>query len=499
MRDFLLKRPMLLSALCASAVSVIGLYAEKALFIFCIGILIFLFVIIYKRVRSELIFALLVIFAVALSTLFSVKRVESLKRFDNCSCSGEFIVVEEPVNHGDFYTASLEAVKSDCLSKGTKVNIVYYDGEMEFSQRINANVTLSTFEDYKLKFSFYSNGVFLDGRVNDFEYTGENDIVLNAVGRVREYIKNNIFEFYGKSEAATMLALLTGDRSYFTDRFYSNVKSAGVAHVMVVSGMHLSVIVSLFLYLINKLVYNRYLKALVVVAVTFAVMIVCGFTMSIQRAGFTYLFLALSLLLNRESTPENTLGCAVCTVLIINPYAIMNVAFQLSVLSTFAILAVAIPITEYVKESKIIKNELLLSLFSSIVISLSALIFTAPVTTYIFGYVSNVSLITNLLISTAATLALILCILGFLLPFAKTVLFGAGSVIVNYINAVINYFGSLSFATTQTDKKVTVYMIVVIIAILWTLVACKNYKDMLKLKEIRLKKYKEGGGKVKWQ
>ncbi len=499
MRDFLLKRPMLLSALGASAVSVIGIYAEKVLFIICTLILIFLFVFIYRRLKSELIFSLLVIFAVALSTLFSVEYADSLQKFDNCSCSGEFIVVEEPVNHGDFYSTTLETVKSDALKSGTELNVVYYEGDMEFSQRVRAEISLKTLEDYDLKFSFYSNRIFLKGRVNSIEDTGNKDAVLSAVGKVRTYIKDNIFKFYGKKEAATMLALLTGDRSYFTERFYSNVKSAGVAHVMVVSGMHLSVIVSLFLYLTNRWFYNRHLKAFIVVFVTLAVMIVCGFTMSIQRAGITYLFLALSLILNRENTPENTLGCAVCTVIIINPFAIMNVAFQLSVLSTFAILAVAIPVTEYVKEKGIIKNELLHGLFSGVLISLSALIFTAPVTTYIFGYISNVSVITNLLISFAATLALILCILGFLLPFVSSLLFGVSSVIVNYINAVINYFGSLPFAITKTDKIVTAFTVVSIIAILWGLVACKNRKDMLKLKEIRLKKYKEGGGKVKWR
>ena len=150
---------------------------------------------------------------------------------------------------------------------------------------------------------------------------------------------------------------LTGDKSYFTDTFYSNVKSAGVAHVMVVSGMHLSIIIALALYFANKLFYNPYFKALVICIVTLAVMAVCGFTMSIMRAGVTYLLMALALVLGRENTPENTLGAAVSIILLCNPLAIRSVAFQLSVLSTFAILVVAIPVIDTLREQKIIKNK----------------------------------------------------------------------------------------------------------------------------------------------
>ena len=497
MGDFLIKRPMLLAALLASAISIVGIYIESALFLIFVLLPIVFFILVYKKAKGEIIVCFAVVFAVVLSLVFTTRSVTELEKFDGCDCAGEFVVLEEPVNHGDYYSVNIETIYSETLKSGTKLNAVFYKGELEVSQKIKANIFVEGMKNYKLKYSFYSSGIYLKGRIKSFEYIGEREFVLHKLDGFKNYIKETIFEFYGKRESATMLALLSGDRSYFSNQFYANVKNSGVAHVMVVSGMHLSIIVSLFLYLINKVLYNRYLKAVVIFAATLLVAAVCGFTMSILRAGITYLFLALSLVLKRENTPENTLGCAVCTVLIMNPFAIMNVAFQLSVLSTFAILVVAVPISLYIEERKLIKNRFILTIIVAVITSLSALIFTAPTTTYIFGYISNVSVITNLLITFAVTFGLILCILGLLIPFLRPILFGLSNLAISYINWVIDYFGNLSFSTTDTSKIVSLFMVVVIIAILWILVACKKHKDVLKLKEIRAKKHKERGVKGK--
>ena len=494
MVDYLIKRPMLLCAVFASVISVISLYSETALFVISLLLVGVIFFMIYKRVRGELIFAFILILAVSVSAVISFAQADKKQKSVGRFCEGEFIVVEQPTYHGTFYAVTLETLESDVLGKGDKVSVTYDNGSMEYAQRIKAGISLSEINE-KYKKSYYAESVYVGGYVKYFEYTGKQDGVLAVVSDVRNYIKDKIFGDYKSSEAATMLALVTGDRTYFSDEFYSNVKSAGVAHVMVVSGMHLSIIVSLFLFLCNKFIYNRYLKAVVIFAVTIGVMAVCGFTMSILRAGLTYIFMALGLILNRENTSENTLGFAVTVILLFNPFAIFSVAFQLSVLSTFAILAVATPIIETVCKRRFWGNFIVAPLFSSVVVSVSALLFTAPIAVYTFGYISNVSIVTNLLIGTATSVALVLCILGLCLPFLQNILFILSEAVVRYINAVINYFGALSFATTSLPEWTAFLLFAIIIGVLCVLLACKKRNDMLKLKEIRAKKIKEGGKK----
>ncbi len=493
MLKFLKERPMLLAAIVTSVISVVALYSEVALFILALVILGIIFYLIYKRICGELIIAAILVLAVTVSGYLTIGKVKTFESYNNVLVSGEFVVAEKPQNHGEYYSVVLETINSDTLTKGEKLRVNYYSENLEFSTKIKATVSLSEIKGKSYRNSNYSQGVFIKGYIKNCEHTGEVDYILSAVGSVRKYIKNKIFKNYKGEEAATVMALVAGDKAYFTDEFYGNVKSAGVAHVMVVSGMHLSIIVSMFLYIINKFFYNRFLKALIIVFVTISVMAICGFTMSILRAGITYFLVALALILNRENTSENTLGLAVCLIYLANPFAIFSVAFQLSVLSTFAILVVSIPIINFLSEREIIRNKMLLSVISSTIVSVSTLIFTAPITIYFFGYISCVSIITNLLISTATSGAMIFCILGFCFPFLAVPLFKISELLVTYINAVINYFGALDFATVDTPKFIIIIPILLIIVILLGLVACKLRYDMVKLKEMEIKHIAEGG------
>jgi ComEC/Rec2-related protein len=495
--DFLKKRPMLLCAIVASALSVMGIYSETALLYFCPLLLFAIFMMFYNSVKGEIILAFILVLAVGVSTLFSLKSVKQANLLDNLTCTGEFVVVEQPENHGDYYSTTLQTINCGDLKKNSKIAVTFSSGEMHLGEYLNAKVKLSSLQESSAKYSYYSNNILLRGYVKSHKSLEKSDFVLKTLGNIRSYIKESIFEIYGNPEAATMVALLTGNKGYFTNDFYANVKSAGVAHVMVVSGMHLSVIVALALYLTKKLFYNRYFKALLILFVTLSVMAVCGFTMSIMRAGITYIIMALALIIGRENTPENTLGAAVSLILLFDPFAIKNVAFLLSVLSTFAILVVALPASEYITQN-ILKKPFFAPIVSSVLISFSALVFTSPITIYVFGYVSNVSVITNLLTSLAVSVAMYLCILGFLIPFLKPLLFFLSSMVVKYINFVINYFGELPFATINTPKWLAFVMVGVIVLILWLLIACKEKQNVLLLREMRFKKYVERG-KIKWQ
>ncbi len=493
MLRFLKDRPMLFSPIIVSVISVVALYSEMALFVLALTILGTIFYLIYKRTRGELIFAALLVLAVTVSGYLSAGKAKTFESYNNNLIDGVFVVTGEPQNHGEYYSAVLETIESDSLNKGEKIQVSYNSENLKYSEKIKANISLSGIEGKLYKNNNYSQGIFLKGYIKNLEHKGENDAVLSVVGNIRKYIKNVVFKNYKADEASTIMALVAGDKSYFTEEFYNNVKCAGVAHIMVVSGMHLSIIISMFLYIINKFLYNRYLKALIIVFATISVMAICGFTMSILRAGITYFLMALALVLNRENTSENTLGLAVCLIYLANPFAIFSLSFQLSVLSTFAILVVSIPVIEYLREHKIIKNKILLAVTSSVIVSISALLFTAPITIYNFGYISTVSVITNLLISEITSFAIIFCILGFIFSFLAVPFFKISELIVTYINTVINYFGTLPFATVNTPKFTIIIPILLIIVVLLALVACKLRYDMVKLKEMEIKRSVEGG------
>ncbi len=488
MRDFLVKRPMLLSAVFSGVISVFTFSHEKALFIICIILSAIVFLMIFLKIKTQIVFSFVVILAVCVSLYFHNYEIVQTEYYTDTVCNGEYIVIDEPIYYEDYYVVTVETVKSQTLKKGSKIRLTYSKENLEFAQNFRADIHIKSLAGSKYTKDNYSKNIYVKGNAQNIVPLDKYDFVLRTVGNLRDYIKTEILDGFRIREASTVLALLTGDKSYFTNEFYDNVKSAGVAHVMVVSGIHLAVIVSIFLFVCDRFFYNRFLKAFIIFITVVLISAVCGFTMSIMRAGVTYILIAISLLLNRQNTPENTLGAAVTLIMFCNPFAIFSIAFQLSVLSTFGILVIAIPIINYIRRKDIIRNKIILTLLSSILISLSALILTAPVTVYNFGYISNVSIITNLLISNAVTIAITLCILGIMFPFLSGVFFTLSGLVVKYINYIINYFGALPFAITELPKSVTIIAVGLVIIVFWILLACKKRNNMIKLKEIQSKR-----------
>ena len=102
-------------------------------------------------------------------------------------------------------------------------------------------------------------------------------------------------------------------------------------------------------------------------------------------------------------------------------------------------------------------------------VTLSALIFTFPLTVYYFGGVSTVTLISNLLIGQAVTAALTLAAVSVPIEFIlgssylSNGLFFFCDLITRYFNAIINYFGSLPWSYLEVNRTVTIICYLAII------------------------------------
>lgn len=501
MIDYLSKRPMIISAIGCCIISVCGFYSVIALFLAAVVFTLFLSVAIIKR-KNSMVIAMGLILLVAISCFLAILKMENLNSFSNSKISATAVVCENTYKSANIYRSEIEVINSPEIKKGTRLYVWHNPQNFKTGEIIKAEIKLSKIsEDYKD--SNYSNGIFLSGNIISFERTGDTDPVLSAVDKVRKYIKDTLFENMDYESAATMCALTFGDRDYFTHEFYGNVKGAGVAHVMVVSGMHLSILVSMVLKCIEKIVYNPKLRALIMLMVVIALTALCGFTMSILRAGVTYIIMAIGLLLGKPYSGDNALGCAVTLILIFSPFAIFSVAFQLSALSTFGILAVGIPVCRYIESRKLLKNKAIKYIAESVIICFSSLLSTLPVTINIFGYISTVSVISNLLISYPVTVSLGLAVAGLMInllfAFPANFLLFCADKIVKYINGVINMLGSQPFSAVRLPKWTIFISEVLIITVFCILFACKKRIDMLKLKTMNEKIIKERGKRQKWQ
>lgn len=503
MKEYLLKRPMLMGAVFCVIISVTGYYSKTAVIAAGILYTVMIGVMIAGRIKPQILFSLILCFIMLVSTVVCLNREERLSKNDGMRYTAKAVVCSIEYSNPGYNCAVMQINDPDALADKAKVICFYEPVPLSIGQTVTADFKFSS-NDSEYRASNISENIFLSANVSDIRIIeGRNDFVLSAIGKIRDYIRETLFSNMGYEEASTMCALVFGDRTYFTDEFYNNVKAAGVSHVMVVSGMHLSVLVLFVLKITERLFYNRFVRAFTMIAVVIVLTAVCGFTMSILRAGITYVLAAFALLLKRDSDPANTLGGAVVIILTFSPFAVFSIAFQLSVLSTFGILAVSVPVTRYFDSRRLIKPKCLRILFSSVSVTLSAMVMTLPVTIYIFGYVSTVSVVANILISYAVTLALSITVTALAanlkFPFLSLPLLSLSEIIVSYINRVINVLGSLDFSVIELPRQAAFGAFVFIIIIFYLMLACKKRIDMIKLKEMRNKVEKEGGKRLKWQ
>lgn len=488
---------MMISAVGCTISAVCGYYFKSVLFL-CLVLSIFVGIWCLKKRNTTAITVMILIVVMNISTAYEWWQINSLERIENTTKTAELCFEKTDYQKNNYCISQFEVIDGD-IPKGTRLSLSHTPFYCETGEIIKAQVKLERVSD-SYRVSEFSDGIYLSGKIEAFSRTEHKDEVLGAVEGLRSYIRKWLFSNMSYESAATVSALVFGDKSYFSDEFNENVRASGVAHVMVVSGMHLSVIVTMILNITERFVYNSKLKAAIMLLTVLVLSAICGFTKSILRAGFTYVVMALGILLKRSYTSENALGTAVSIILISSPFVIFNVSFQLSVLSTFGILAVALPINRYFKGR--IKGVLKRTMDTA-VLSLSAMLMTLPVAIYVFGEVSVVGVITNLLIgvptSFCLTVAVIALVLSPLLPFASSVLLDICDIAVRYVNDVINFMGSLEFSTVTVGKWAVVLSVILIILILCSMLACKVRKDMLKLEEMNRKIISERGSKSKWQ
>ncbi len=218
--------------------------------------------------------------------------------------------------------------------------------------------------------------------------------------RWRIALTDRIDTLFPGDTAGFAKALLLGDTDgidYETDTAF---KLSGIRHVIAVSGLHVSILFSLVYFFAGR---RKWLTALIGLPVLLLFAAVAGFSPSITRACIMHSLTVVALLIGKEYDPPSALSFAVLLMLLINPWTVTDVGFQLSVGCLAGIFLFATPIQRWLMEKKRLgrfygwKRKAADWFSVSVSISLSANVFTTVLSACYFGTVSLVSLLTNLL------------------------------------------------------------------------------------------------------
>ena len=279
---------------------------------------------------------------------------------------------------------------------------------------------------------------------------------------VPKALKDRVAAAFPEEAAPLVTALLTGDRSGLSDGDYAALRRSGLAHVIAVSGLHVSFLAGLASALLGA---RRRRTAVCTIALLVCFAAVVGNTPSVLRAVFMQSMLLLAPLLGREEDKPTSLCAVLMLLLLQNPYAAASVSLQLSFAAVAGIYLFSGPLTErwtarlparpkgfWAKTGCLAARFVL----SSLAVSLGAIAFTTPLTAWHFQSVSLVGPLANLLCLWAVSLAflggLAAAVLGVFLPGPAALLALPAALPALYVQRMADALAALPFAALSTQS-----------------------------------------------
>ncbi len=166
--------------------------------------------------------------------------------------------------------------------------------------------------------------------------------------RIHESIIRKIHELWAPEQAMLMDAMVLGEESFLRNSTRTEFQRSGTYHLLVVSGMNLSILAFAIFWLLRRLRFDPAWAAVTTVGVTFAYAFVVGVGPPVWRAALMLAIYLGARLLYRDRNMLNAIGAAAVGVLIANPKALFGASFQLTFLAVFIIGAIGAPLLERV-------------------------------------------------------------------------------------------------------------------------------------------------------
>ena len=366
-----------------------------------------------------------------------------VEKYDNVSGTIVATMTDAPQKSYDYYSYRFNAHSIDNK-----------ECDFDFVVTHNKLLSIEPFDKIKIKadlikadsVSWVSKGYFIKA---DFGY-GEPYFTVKScdekpwyydVLKLREKFSDMLLYELNDDAYSLCGALLIGDKGPLGAQRIEDFRKAGASHFIVVSGLHFSILTSVWFLLAKKFYKLRFLFLSIAAAFVVLYMFITGFTPSVMRSSVMMFIYGLSLLISRESYGGNSLGfAAIFVVSFYGPYSAGDVGLILSFASTYAIIKLS-PLLYacvskklgfcYDSKSPWLKKKLtiLVSYFIRLLcVNICAFAAALPLSIIFFGSVSLISILSSFVLAIPVMLLMYLLVvfclvyfvplLAFLLPLA---------------------------------------------------------------------------------
>lgn len=279
---------------------------------------------------------------------------------------------------------------------------------------------------------------------------------------VRKYLLDVSVQ-YSPANGDVLYALMTGDRNVLSTEKENYFKSAGIIHLLAVSGLHVGFVVVVLAFILKRFRLHPLIEGGIMLVPLIFYAYICSFTPSVIRAIVMVACTYVTRALFSKYDLLSSLSWAVMVILLISPFNLFDVGFQLSVLSVYGIATVRPPVYRWVSKRKLPK--ILKYIVNSLTVSLSCSIATFFTLQLNYGYAPVLGIILNLIVIPLITVVFVISWVGMLPWLFHYVLFLTDWALEAVVH-MAQWAANLSFATVS----VSAIAVTTVVTALWLFV-----------------------------
>lgn len=369
------------------------------------------------------------------------------------------------------------------LSKSESMPALEYGSVIAFRKPLQHISNAGNPGSFNYKAYAERQGIFYQAFLKDHEYEvlayRNANAFLSITFNTRDWVLRQIIRYIpDPAENGVAQALLIGYRGDLDKALVEQYANTGVVHIIAISGMHLGMIYGLLIFLLQPLGQKRSMivvRLAIMLGSIWIFTLLTGAAPSITRAAIMFTMVSAGQALHKNASIYNSLAAAAILLLIINPYSLWDVGFQLSFSAVLSIAVFYQPIQKWWSP----KNILVKKVWQLIAVTIAAQILTMPMAVYHFHQFPLYFLLSNLVAVPLSGFALyaLLALLGLSWWPAAAVLAGwvAGTAI-RWLNTFILWVNELPF-TTLSHIQISIPQALLLYATLFSLCWWWFYKS----------------------
>jgi len=345
-------------------------------------------------------------------------------------------IISEVTKNNSNYTFILELISIKNFPVIGKIKFSTFQDSLKYGDKIqtvakirkiqkNSNPSSFDYEEFLAVKNIYACGysktiIKKVGNSSSFFY--------QSVIYVRKFLRKRIDERFGKY-SGFIKAIVIGDKSE-QGSWRKNLNSAGLSHILAVSGLHIGIISLIVLTLLNIFIFNKDFAKIILIFFLLFYAAICSWSPSVTRASIMISLFLLSKLLQRKPNTNNILLLSLFFITLFNPKQLFSIGLQMSFIAVFVLLNI-LPKSKFIKLSKEdismmnfgrkILNGILVLMFTSLILN----IFLSPLTLYYFNQFNLNGILGNIIAIPLISIILPLAILIIFLPFFLVSIYGA--------------------------------------------------------------------------